>query len=124
MRRLTKRSKKPRKLRITEKENLWILQLIDNPEITADISYEADLLVAKAWGKGLCVVCKGSKFLCGKTRCPLVIRLKSYFQTVPLIQGMDMDGASPPGVFVGRIGYPYVYAGPLGSSGSRGYQHV
>jgi len=113
MRRLTKRSKKPRKLRITGKENPWILQLIDNPEITADVSYEADLLVAKTWGKGLCVACKGSKFLCGKTRCPLVIRLKSYFRTVPLIRGTDVDGASPPGVFVGRIGYPYVYAGPL-----------
>jgi hypothetical protein len=32
---------------------------------------------------------------------------------MPLIPGMDMDGASPPSVFVGRIGYPYVYAGPL-----------
>lgn len=44
MKRLTKRSKKPRKLRITEKENLWIRQLIDNPEITADISYRAEYL--------------------------------------------------------------------------------
>ncbi len=113
MRRLTNRSEKQRKLRVTEKENLWVLQLIDNPEITSDIGYEADFLVAKAWGKGLCVACKGSKSLCGKTRCPLVVRLNSYFRTVPLIRGTDMEGASPPGVFVGRIGYPYVYAGPL-----------
>ncbi|RLI21860.1 hypothetical protein DRO54_02550, partial [Candidatus Bathyarchaeota archaeon] len=26
---------------------------------------------------------------------------------------MEIEGASPPSVFVGRIGYPYVYAGPL-----------
>jgi hypothetical protein len=32
---------------------------------------------------------------------------------MPLINGLDVDGTSPPGVFVGRIGYPYVYAGPL-----------
>ncbi|UCG45973.1 MAG: hypothetical protein JSV58_05815 [Candidatus Bathyarchaeota archaeon] len=64
-------------------------------------------------GKGLCVICKGAKALCGKTRCPLVVRLRYYFQTMPLIPGIEMDGASPPSVFVGRIGYPYVYAGPL-----------
>jgi hypothetical protein len=32
---------------------------------------------------------------------------------MPLIKSLDIDGASPPSVFVGRIGYPYVYAGPL-----------
>jgi len=103
-----------RKLRKTGKKNLWILKLIDNPEVAADLNYNADYLLEKAvtW-KGLCVACKGSKFLCGKTRCPLIVRLKSYFRTMPLISGMDMDGTSPPSVFVGRIGYPYVYAGPL-----------
>jgi len=29
------------------------------------------------------------------------------------MQSQDIEGASPPSVFVGRIGYPYVYAGPL-----------
>jgi hypothetical protein len=29
------------------------------------------------------------------------------------MQSEDIFGASPPSVFVGRIGYPYVYAGPL-----------
>jgi hypothetical protein len=29
------------------------------------------------------------------------------------MQSEDIAGASPPSVFVGRIGYPYVYAGPL-----------
>ena len=111
MKKLKKWTRKPRK---TGKKNRWILKLIDNPEVAADLDYNKDYLLEKAvtW-KGLCVACKGSKFLCGKTRCPLVVRLKSYFRTMPLISGMDMDGASPPGVFIGRIGYPYVYAGPL-----------
>jgi len=107
-------ARKPRK---TSKDNLWILQLVDDSNIVADLNFNADYLATKTsgvtWGKGLCVVCKGAKFLCGKTRCPLVVRLKHYFRTVPLIQGTDIDGVSPPGVFVGRFGYPYVYAGPL-----------
>jgi hypothetical protein len=105
---------KPKKV---SKDSRWILNLVKNPDITADLDHRADTLEAQvpdvAWGKGLCVACKGGKFLCGKTRCPLVVRLKYYFKTEPLIRGKDIDGASPPGVFVGRIGYPYVYAGPL-----------
>jgi len=105
--------KRTREVRTTGKENLWILQLLDNPIIAADLNYSSNYLIARASGKGLCVVCKGSKFLCGKTRCPLMIRLTSYLRMMPLIKGEDVDGASPPSVFVGRIGYPYVYAGPL-----------
>jgi len=114
---MRKLPKKSRMVKVSGKDALWILDLIDNPAVAADLDYNADYLVAKtsgvAWGKGLCVACKGAKYLCGKTRCPLIVRLKYYFQTVPLIEGTDVDGASPPGVFVGRIGYPYVYAGPL-----------
>ena len=93
--------------------NPWVLQLLDNQNFAADINYDEYQLVTKARGNNLCVACKGGKFLCGKTRCPLTIRFNSYFRSVPLLQGTDLDGACPPGVFVGRIGYPYVYAGPL-----------
>ncbi|UCH32852.1 MAG: hypothetical protein JSV05_04455 [Candidatus Bathyarchaeota archaeon] len=51
--------------------------------------------------------------LCGKTRCSLMVRLNSFVRTIPAIKGLEIAGASPPSVFVGRIGYPYVYAGPL-----------
>jgi len=113
---LIKALRKPKPKKVS-KDSSWILNLIKNPSITTDLDCSAEFLKAEAsgvaWGKGLCVACKGGKFLCGKTRCPLVVRLKYYFKTVPLIRGKDIDGASPPGVFVGRIGYPYVYAGPL-----------
>jgi hypothetical protein len=109
MRTTTKKTREAR----AGKKNLWILQLLDNPAIAADLSYSADYLMTRASGKGLCVVCKGSKFLCGKTRCPLTVRLTSYLRLMPLIKSADVDGVSPPSVFVGRIGYPYVYAGPL-----------
>ncbi|MEM2937569.1 MAG: Nre family DNA repair protein [Candidatus Bathyarchaeia archaeon] len=67
----------------------------------------------KASRSGLCVACKGARFLCGKTRCPIVVKANFFLRNVPLMQSEDVAGASPPSVFVGRIGYPYVYAGPL-----------
>jgi len=117
MRRLVETARETGAAKPSGKENLWILQLLDNAGLAADLNYNADYLVAKAsgiaWGKGLCVACKGGKFLCGKTRCPLLVRANFYLKTMPLIKGLDVNGASPPSVFVGRIGYPYVYAGPM-----------
>jgi len=108
---------KPFKTRKTSKEDLWIFDMFDDGSVAADLNYNVDYLTAKAqrvaWGKGLCVACKGGKFLCGKTRCPLLVRARFYLKTMPLIKDLGVNGASPPSVFVGRIGYPYVYAGPL-----------
>ena len=61
----------------------------------------------------LCVFCKGSKMLCGKTRCPILVKFYAQMKTKKLIDSLRIDGSSPPGVFVGRIGYPYVSVGPL-----------
>ena len=91
-------------------DNHWVLKLLNEQNLTADFHNK---LVTKTRGKNLCTLCKGGKFLCGKSRCPLVVRFSSYFKSAHLLQGTDLDGACPPGVFVGRIGYPYVYAGPL-----------
>ena len=64
-------------------------------------------------GSGLCVVCKGSKMLCGKDRCPLMVKFYSQSRTAPKIDFRDIRGSSPPAVFVGRYGYPKVDIGPL-----------
>lgn len=60
-----------------------------------------------------CHICKGSKNLCGKDRCPLMIKFYSHSRTKKLINTQDLHGSSPPGVFVGRYGYPKVDIGPL-----------
>jgi hypothetical protein len=60
-----------------------------------------------------CVLCKGSKLLCGKTRCPILLRFYAQIKTKPLIDSLTLEGSSPPDIFVGRIGYPNVYIGPL-----------
>jgi hypothetical protein len=51
--------------------------------------------------------------LCGKTRCPIIVKTNYYLKSVPLTSSEDIAGSSPPSVFIGRIGYPQVYAGPL-----------
>jgi len=73
--------------------------------------FDADTRAAIA--SGLCISCRGAKLLCGKARCPILVRWDSMMKTAPMIDRVDLDGSSPPGVFVGRFGYPKVYVGPL-----------
>lgn len=72
--------------------------------------FEADGGVVKS---GLCAVCKGAHLLCGKPRCPLMIKFYSRQRTLPMVDLKDLAGSSPPAVFVGRYGYPKVDVGPL-----------
>ena len=60
-----------------------------------------------------CAFCKGSKMLCGKDRCPVLARFYSTSRVRAMTDRMDMDGASPPSVFVGQYGYPKVFVGPM-----------
>ncbi|GBE18722.1 hypothetical protein BMS3Abin16_01328 [archaeon BMS3Abin16] len=62
---------------------------------------------------GLCVLCRGTKMLCGKTSCPVVLRYHQNMRVAPLIDTLNLEGSSPPSVFVGRVGYPKVSIGPL-----------
>lgn len=62
---------------------------------------------------GLCNVCKGTRRLCGKDRCPLTVKFYTKKINTPVIKSNDVAGSSPPAVFVGRYGYPKVEIGPL-----------
>jgi hypothetical protein len=70
-------------------------------------------IVARTSQDSLCVICKGSRNLCGKTRCPIMVKVNYFSKSIPLMSNQDIAGMSPPSVFIGRIGYPNVYAGPL-----------
>ena len=61
----------------------------------------------------LCALCRGTKFLCGKSRCPVIVKFYSKEKVKPLINTLKIGGSSPPSVFIGRIGYPKVSIGPL-----------
>jgi hypothetical protein len=88
----------------------WLLNIIKRSNSSA---VEEKQIVTRASQDSLCVICKGSRFLCGKTRCPIMVKVNYYLKSVPLMSSEDISGASPPSVFIGRIGYPHVYAGPL-----------
>ncbi|MEM2081739.1 MAG: Nre family DNA repair protein [Candidatus Bathyarchaeia archaeon] len=87
----------------------WIMDMIKRSNNSA----VEESIVTRASRSSPCVLCKGSRFLCGKTRCPIMVKVNYYLKSVPLMASEDIAGVSPPSVFIGRIGYPYVYAGPL-----------
>jgi len=51
--------------------------------------------------------------LCGKPVCPILLRYRAFARTLSGIDRIDLAGSSPPGVFIGRFGYPKVAVGPL-----------
>jgi DNA repair protein NreA len=61
----------------------------------------------------LCLRCRSAQLLCGKPVCPILLKYRAFERTLPMVGGTVMDGSSPPGVFVGRFGYPKVAIGPL-----------
>jgi DNA repair protein NreA len=67
----------------------------------------------KSTSPGLCGLCRGTKMLCGKDRCPVMVRFFSKSKIKPLIDTTHLGGASPPSVFVGRYGYPKITIGPM-----------
>ncbi len=100
------------KKHVVGKANPWILDVLDDQSLN-ELNNNRDVWTTRQTDASLCVACKGSRMLCGKTRCPVMVRVNSFIRAVPLIKSLNINGASPPSVFVGRIGYPYVYAGPM-----------
>jgi len=91
--------------------NVWLFDVLKDSKFLGEIS-ENQVLV-KASRSGLCVACKGARALCGKVRCPIIIRANFFLRGISIMQSENISGSSPPSVFIGRVGYPYVYAGPL-----------
>jgi len=61
----------------------------------------------------MCMQCRGARMLCGKAYCPVLSKAELLLKHIPRISREEIDGSTPPGVFVGRVGYPRVYLGPL-----------
>jgi hypothetical protein len=93
----------------TQKPDNWLVDVIKRVNHSA---LEQQQVVTRT-NNSLCVLCKGARFLCGKTRCPIMVKVNTFLKSVPLMDSENIDGVSPPSVFIGRIGYPNVYIGPL-----------
>ncbi len=61
----------------------------------------------------MCMQCRGSRMLCGKAYCPIISKAELLVKHLPNLDKDEVDGSSPPGAFVGHVGYPKVYLGPL-----------
>jgi len=61
----------------------------------------------------LCALCRGTKMLCGKSRCPVILKFHSRDKVKPLIDKTKIGGSSPPSIFIGRFGYPKISIGPM-----------
>lgn len=62
----------------------------------------------------MCLACRGAKLLCGKPRCPILTKAEGFAKNAGALLNSDLiQGSSPPGVFVGRFGYPKVFIGPM-----------
>jgi hypothetical protein len=102
---MTLAAKPPQTVRVSDN---WLKDILRSSSASEDSQ-----IVARARQDSLCVLCKGSRMLCGKTRCSIMVKVNYYLKSVPLMANEDIAGMSPPSVFIGRIGYPNVYAGPL-----------
>ena len=62
----------------------------------------------------MCLSCRGAKLLCGRPKCPILLKMDSFGKHATRMFNSDsVQGSSPPGVFVGRFGYPKVFIGPM-----------
>jgi len=90
----------------------WLRDIIA-PGQVGELAAYREIKVARVPSSSLCLLCKGGRMLCGKLRCPIVAKAQSLAKSSLQITSPNIQGSTPPGVFVGRIGYPKVYIGPM-----------
>jgi len=63
----------------------------------------------------MCLKCRGTKNLCGKSKCPILAKFysKTGGDRKSSLNTDHLDGNSPPSVFIGRHNYPKVNVGPM-----------
>jgi hypothetical protein len=90
----------------------WLRDVI-SPELASELSAFREIKVARVPSSSICLLCRGGRMLCGKLRCPIIAKAQSLARSSLRITSPHIQGSTPPGVFVGRIGYPKVYIGPM-----------
>jgi hypothetical protein len=91
-------------------QNPWLSRLIEEKKVLSELAISKIKTVNR---DVRCVLCRGAKLLCGKARCPVLVRFYYQAKVKPFLESLNLEGSSPPDIFVGRIGYPWVSIGPL-----------
>jgi len=61
----------------------------------------------------VCPMCRRVRRLSGERRCAIHLKAATLETHHPEFDSKSIVGSSPPGVFVGRFGYPKVFVGPM-----------
>ncbi|MHA1860677.1 MAG: hypothetical protein ACTSVM_00050, partial [Candidatus Ranarchaeia archaeon] len=99
----------------------WLTDLAENKDVVLDLAPLNSMadpmaqipLKLHAPTGSLCPYCRGTRNLCGKEQCPVMLRFISIIKTQRYYNESKILGDSPPSIFIGRSGYPFVYAGPM-----------
>ncbi|MEM2094571.1 MAG: Nre family DNA repair protein [Candidatus Bathyarchaeia archaeon] len=98
-------------VRMVKKKMPWAAHLIEDAKTALDLNL-LDVETRVPYGS-MCPVCKGVRMLCHKARCPITTKLYAYLKVKGALESPEIDGSSPPGIFIGRFGYPRVLVGPM-----------
>ncbi|HID60489.1 MAG TPA: hypothetical protein EYP46_01345 [Hadesarchaea archaeon] len=90
----------------------WLQDVISRKQMD-ELRIFREIKVTQVPSSSLCLVCKGGRMLCGKLHCPIIAKAQSLARSGSRITSPHIQGSTPPGVFVGRVGYPKVYIGPM-----------
>ncbi len=83
-----------------------------NP-LLSKLNWRTKLVIERPTAE-MCLACRGAKLLCGKPKCPILTKAEGFARNARTLLDSDfIQGSSPPGVFVGRFGYPKVFIGPM-----------
>src|SRR3972149_4174536 len=74
------------------KPSNWLVDLIKKVNSNA---IEQQQITTRARNDSLCILCKGARALCGKTRCPIMVKVNYFLKSVPLMASENIDGMSP-----------------------------
>jgi hypothetical protein len=64
------------------KPNNWLMDIIQKVNSNA---VEQQQITTRARNDSLCILCKGARALCGKTRCPIMVKVNYFLKSVPLM---------------------------------------
>ncbi|MFI5420823.1 MAG: Nre family DNA repair protein [Nitrososphaerales archaeon] len=83
------------------------------PGVVGNSEWRSKIVIERPTAE-MCLACRGAKLLCGKPKCPILTKADGFAKHASALMSSDLiEGSSPPGVFVGRFGYPNVLIGPM-----------
>ncbi len=91
----------------------WLSNVMASEAIGLEDRVARSIEVTESPPAWMCLSCRGAKLLCGKPRCPIIVKAQSMARVGEPAFSDQIVGSSPPGVFVGRYGYPKVSIGPM-----------